>query len=173
MLRTRTLGFLIGIVCLVAPRIATGQTPANVKCGRRHRHIMPVCVYSAGTSLTASGEEAPSSTPPPTPTPTPAPTPVPAPTPPPPAPTPAAPSVPAVHTATLTWAASTSPGVTGYNVYRSLKNASGYTKIGNTTTQLTYVDASVTNATTYYYVVTAVNAAGESGYSNQTTAVIP
>jgi hypothetical protein len=108
-----------------------------------------------------------------TPLPTPAPMPVPAPAAAPPAPAPVAPSVPAVHTVTLTWAVSTSPAITAYNVYRSTTNGSGYTKIGNTTMQLTYVDTSVTNATTYYYVVTAVGAAGESGYSNQATAAIP
>jgi fibronectin type 3 domain-containing protein len=60
-----------------------------------------------------------------------------------------------------------------YNVYRSTQNGSGYTKIGSTTTQLAYADTSVAYGTTYYYVVTAVDAAGESGYSNQTIAVIP
>ena len=33
--------------------------------------------------------------------------------------------------------------------------------------------SSVVNATTYDYVVTAVDVSGESGYSNQITAVIP
>ena len=57
-------------------------------------------------------------------------------------------------------------------MYRSTTNGNGYVKIGSTT-QLIYVDASVVNATAYYYVVTAVDLSGESGYSNPVTAVIP
>jgi fibronectin type 3 domain-containing protein len=38
----------------------------------------------------------------------------------------------------------------------------------------TYNDNTVVSGTTYYYVVTAVNAESEdSGYSNQTEAVVP
>ena len=175
MLRTRALGFLRGIVCLVAPTIATGQSQeaetSHVRCVR-HRHRSAVVCVNSATFSSASDRGDSSSTPPPTPAPAPTPTPVPAPAPPP-TPAPIAPSVPPVHTVTLKWTASTSPGVTAYNVYRSTQNGSGYTKIGNTTTQLTYVDTSVTNGITYYYVVTAIDAAGESGYSNQTIAVIP
>ncbi len=37
-----------------------------------------------------------------------------------------------------------------------------------------YADSTVVSGQTYYYVATSVNsAAQESGYSNQTTAVIP
>lgn len=80
------------------------------------------------------------------------------------------------HTVALSWVASTSPAVTGYNVYRSAMNGSGYVKINGSTlvTVLSYADATVQNGTTYYYVTTAVDSAGaESGYSNQATAVIP
>jgi fibronectin type 3 domain-containing protein len=76
------------------------------------------------------------------------------------------------NTVTLNWTASVSPGVTAYNVYRSTQNGSGYTKIANTS-QVTYVDASVTSGATYYYVVTAIDAGVESGYSNQAIAVVP
>jgi fibronectin type 3 domain-containing protein len=39
---------------------------------------------------------------------------------------------------------------------------------------LTYSDTTVQNASTYYYVTTAVDSSGvESSYSNQATAVIP
>ncbi|HET7206523.1 MAG TPA: choice-of-anchor D domain-containing protein [Terriglobales bacterium] len=78
------------------------------------------------------------------------------------------------HSVSLTWNASTST-VTGYNVYRSTINGSGYVKINTSlVTVLTYTDTNVQNGTTYYYVTTAVDSSGtESAYSNQATAVIP
>jgi len=68
---------------------------------------------------------------------------------------------------TLNWTAST--GATSYNVKRSTTNGSGYTTVNSPTTN-TYTDASLTNGTTYYYVVTAVNAGGESSPSTQASA---
>ncbi|MGB7728418.1 MAG: choice-of-anchor D domain-containing protein [Candidatus Acidiferrum sp.] len=78
------------------------------------------------------------------------------------------------HSATLTWTASTST-VSGYNVYRSTTSGSGYAKINaSLVVSVTYDDTTVQSGTTYYYVVTAVNAGGEeSTDSNQATAVIP
>jgi hypothetical protein len=64
----------------------------------------------------------------------------------------------------LTWAPGASDGgspVTGYRVYRG--TASGAeTLLGSVGVQATYSDDSVVHGTTYYYEVTAVNAAGES-----------
>jgi Carboxypeptidase regulatory-like domain len=79
------------------------------------------------------------------------------------------------HTVALSWTASTTTTVTGYNVYRSTTNGSGYVKINSSlVTVLTYTDSTVLNGTTYYYVTTAVDSTGaESGYSNQATAVVP
>src|SRR6266567_2759691 len=78
------------------------------------------------------------------------------------------------HTVALTWNASTST-VASYNVYRSTVSGTGYSKINALPVALlSYPDASVSNGTTYFYVTTAVDAAGvESTYSNETTAVIP
>jgi hypothetical protein len=78
------------------------------------------------------------------------------------------------HNVGLTWIASTSP-VTGYNVYRSTVSGSGYTKINSSPiVPLNYTDSTVQNTTTYYYVTTAVDASGgESGFSNEVSAVIP
>ncbi len=78
------------------------------------------------------------------------------------------------HTVALSWTASTSV-VSGYNVYRSTVNGSGYAKINSTLVSLlAYTDNSVQNGTTYYYVTTAVDStSAESGFSNQATAVIP
>jgi len=161
-------GSLVAVICLLAPGIAAGQIQAQeatpqVRCKFRRRHWIGSCVSLTNGSVSPP-PAASSSSPTPAPTPTPTPTPAPAPTPLP---------VPAIHKVTLTWAASTSAGVTGYNVYRSTTNGNGYGKIGSTTTQLIHVDASVVNATTYDYVVTAVDVSGESGYSNPVTAVIP
>jgi fibronectin type 3 domain-containing protein len=47
-------------------------------------------------------------------------------------------------------------------------NATSYNASGVTGTS--YTDSTVTNGTTYYYVVTAVNAAGESGHSDTVSA---
>ena len=68
----------------------------------------------------------------------------------------------------LAWSAST--GAASYNVYRSIVSGSSYAKISSPTTASS-TDSTVTNGTTYYYVVTAVNSAGESGYSNQVKAI--
>jgi hypothetical protein len=75
----------------------------------------------------------------------------------------------------LTWTASPSSGVTGYNVYRSTVNGSGYAKITSSPVSgLTYTDSTVAASTTYYYVVTSVDGSGdESGYSEVLQMVIP
>jgi fibronectin type 3 domain-containing protein len=78
------------------------------------------------------------------------------------------------HSVTLTWTASTTSGVTGYNVYRSSTTGGPYTKLTATAvTGTTYTDSSVTAGTTYYYVATALVGSSESGYSNQASATVP
>ena len=76
------------------------------------------------------------------------------------------------HRVTLVWNASPTTDVISYNVYRSTTPGSGYVLIGNATIE-TFTDSIVTNGVTYYYVVTAVDPYGESGYSNQAAATIP
>jgi len=78
------------------------------------------------------------------------------------------------HTVALTWNPSTST-VSGYNVYRSTVSGTGFARINSLlVAPLSYTDSNVLNGTTYYYVTTAVDAAGvESNFSNQATAVIP
>src|SRR6266849_6653689 len=78
------------------------------------------------------------------------------------------------HTVALTWNPSTST-VSGYNVYRSIVSGTGYTRLSSLLgAVLSYTDSNVLNGTTYYYVTTAVDAAGvESNFSNEASAVIP
>jgi hypothetical protein len=55
-----------------------------------------------------------------------------------------------------------SPGAAGYNVKRSLVSGGPYTNIVSTPAINAGTDSSVSNSTTYFYVVSAVNDAGES-----------
>jgi len=75
----------------------------------------------------------------------------------------------------LSWTASTSPNVVGYNVYRRTGTTGSYTKINailNATT--VFSDTSVTDGQTYYYETTAVNSSNEeSAPSSAVQAVIP
>jgi DNA-binding beta-propeller fold protein YncE/mono/diheme cytochrome c family protein len=69
----------------------------------------------------------------------------------------------------LTW--NLSSGATSYNVKRSTTSGGPYTTIATGVTTTAFSDPTAVNGTTYYYVVSAVNAGGESGNSNQTSAV--
>jgi hypothetical protein len=82
---------------------------------------------------------------------------------------------PPQHSVSLNWDASTSANVVGYNVYRGTVSGGPYTEINSGLDPNTsYTDNTVAAGQTYYYVTTSVDSAGaESGYSNQTTAVIP
>jgi fibronectin type 3 domain-containing protein len=81
------------------------------------------------------------------------------------------------HDVILSWTASTTTGVTGYNVYR------GTTSGGESSTPLnstpisatTFTDEGVTAGTEYYYQVTSVTSNGstQSAASPETTAVVP
>ena len=75
----------------------------------------------------------------------------------------------------LSWSASTSPNVTGYNVYRSTSRSGSYTRINSTLDpETTYTDATVVPGKTYYYATTAVNSSGqESSYSNRAKVTVP
>ncbi|MEW6181641.1 MAG: LamG-like jellyroll fold domain-containing protein [Bacillota bacterium] len=86
-----------------------------------------------------------------------------------------APSAPTGLTATagdaqvdLSW--DTVSGADTYNVKRSTTSGGPYTTIAESVTSTTYTDTGVTNGTTYYYVVSAVNAGGESGNSSEASA---
>jgi hypothetical protein len=69
----------------------------------------------------------------------------------------------------LSWGASA--GATSYNVYRgSSAGNEGTTPIATGITSTSYVDSTVTNGTTYYYKVAAVDGSGTSGSSNEVSA---
>jgi chitin-binding protein len=65
----------------------------------------------------------------------------------------------------LSWSAAS--GATGYNVKRSTTNGGPYSNVASNVTGTSYTNTGLTNGTTYYYVVTAVNASGESPLSTQ------
>ena len=79
------------------------------------------------------------------------------------------------HSVSLSWTASSSPQVAGYNVYRTITSGSGYTLLNKSPiTATSYTDQTVNGGTTYYYVSTAISTSGaESSYSNQTSVTIP
>jgi hypothetical protein len=79
------------------------------------------------------------------------------------------------HYVSLSWTASTSPNITGYNVYRAATTGGPFTKLTSSlVAAASYVDSTVIAGQTYYYVTTAVdNTGAESAYSGQAQAVIP
>jgi beta-glucanase (GH16 family) len=68
----------------------------------------------------------------------------------------------------LSWDASSS-GATGYLVQRSANSGGPYTVIGNSATN-SFLDSSIANCATYYYVVAATNSAGPSPDSSEAVA---
>jgi hypothetical protein len=80
-----------------------------------------------------------------------------------------------VYSVNLSWIASTSPEVVGYNVYRRTGTTGSYTQINTLlSTATVYIDSLVADGQTYYYETTAVNSSNEeSGRSSAVQAVIP
>ncbi len=123
---------------------------------------------------TLGASVAPSPSPSPTPTSSPNPTPSPTPTPSPKSLLPTAPTgvvaVPGDSQVTVRW--NSVSGATSYNLYRSrfpgVTQANGY-RIANVTSPK--VNTGFVNGTAYYFVVTAVNAAGESPDSAEVSAI--
>jgi subtilisin family serine protease len=69
---------------------------------------------------------------------------------------------------TLSWTGAS--GATRFSVKRSMSAGGPYTPIATDVKPRSYVDTSVVNGTTYYYVVSATNRAGGSGDSNEVAA---
>jgi len=79
------------------------------------------------------------------------------------------------HSAALSWTASTSSGVAGYNVYRGTTTGGPYTKLNSSIVAgLTFTDSTVVAGHTYFYVVTAQDGTGtESVFSVEVSGTIP
>lgn len=69
----------------------------------------------------------------------------------------------------LSW--NTVSGATYYNVKRSMTAGGAYTTAASNVTTSVYTDTGLLNGTKYYYVVTAINAKGESFNSNEVSAI--
>jgi hypothetical protein len=82
---------------------------------------------------------------------------------------------PQPHSVDLSWTASQSPGVVGYNIYRGTVSGGPYSKVNSTpNTDTTYTDTTVTAGQTYFYVAKSVDSNDvESGPSNEVRVVIP
>jgi fibronectin type 3 domain-containing protein len=79
------------------------------------------------------------------------------------------------HIVDLSWNASTSTSIAGYNLYRGTVSGGPYSKINSALNpSMSYSDSTVQSGQTYYYVSTAVDPGGvESSYSNQVQVVVP
>ncbi len=76
------------------------------------------------------------------------------------------------QTVSLIWNNNSEPDINGYNIYRSTTSGGTYTRLNGTLlSSSNYTDNSVTNGTTYYYVVTAVDtSSNESANSGEVSA---
>jgi aryl-phospho-beta-D-glucosidase BglC (GH1 family) len=72
---------------------------------------------------------------------------------------------------TLNW--SSAAGAASYTVRRSTTNGGPYTVIATSVLATNWLDTTVANGTTYYYVVSAASPNGESVPSNQAAASVP
>lgn len=77
------------------------------------------------------------------------------------------------HSVSLSWVDSTP--LVWFRVYRGTTSGGPYTRIADCISGLSYIDATVSNGQTYFYVITAVSAITglESAYSSQIAAQIP
>jgi hypothetical protein len=79
------------------------------------------------------------------------------------------------HIVGLSWNASNSASIAGYNVYRGTSASGPYSRINSVlNASAAYSDSTVQSGQSYYYAATAVDSTGaESSYSNQVQVVVP
>lgn len=78
------------------------------------------------------------------------------------------------HVVDLSWKASTSGDIAGYNVYRSPDGSTWKKSNASLVGSTLYTDSTVANGSTYYYSTTAVDTSGvESAKTPSVKAVIP
>ena len=81
---------------------------------------------------------------------------------------------PVQHSVSLSWKDNTAPNAASYSMYRSTISGGYYGLLAKAITGITYSDQSVLSGTVYYYVVTAVDSAGqESPHSTEVRVAIP
>ena len=77
-------------------------------------------------------------------------------------------------TVSLDWDDNSETDLAGYTVYRSTTSGSGYAQLDTTAAGTSeYSDDNVTNGTTYYYIVTAMDTAFNESVSSDEVAVTP
>jgi len=80
------------------------------------------------------------------------------------------------HDVILTWKASATAGIAGYNVFRSTTSTEGKSPLNTSAINgTTYLDASVKPGQTYWYWVTAISSSGgtQSPVGAEATATVP
>jgi hypothetical protein len=80
------------------------------------------------------------------------------------------------HYVDLSWTASTTPGVVGYDVYRATASSGPFSQLSSSPISgTTYTDTNVQAGHTYYYVATAIASDGDtqSADSNVASASVP
>ncbi len=80
------------------------------------------------------------------------------------------------HSVTLNWTWGQGSGdmATGFHVQRATVTGGPYATVGSVSvTSFSYQDASVVGGVTYFYVITAYNASGDSPKSPEARAIIP
>ncbi len=83
---------------------------------------------------------------------------------------------PVSHSVDISWAASITSALQGYNVYRGTTSGGPYSKISPSlsSTTLLFTDTTVISGGHYFYVVTDVNTSGvESAASNEVAVTVP
>jgi fibronectin type 3 domain-containing protein len=75
-------------------------------------------------------------------------------------------ATPGENQITLDWNDNTDYDLAGYNIYRSLTSGANFTQIETLWSTSGYTDTGLTNGVTYYYIVTAVDAADPVAYES-------